>query len=486
MIATQLSRSKHPSSLLRIAAGLLAITVLASACAGGSDDPRPLPGSGGVTGNGGRGEAGKGGNAAAGGSSGLGGATSSGGGGQVGGDAGSDGAPSVPGGDAGLPTSDGRAMEVRETGAAEAPLPATALGVNDVSYLFPLPKTVAEINNLLAVDPKIAGPTLLTDAMMTTALKEGFFVLGGDGFRSELRVVGLRLDPCAAVTAVPDPATCRSEVRLVAQPVRGSGGVVSTTDIAMHLLYQVTRADLDALLAGLLALKPGNENLSALPLGPHPLMVKQGLAGAFAKGTNALILKHVAPAKLLKVATMSVSREPDEWDFVQFEVRAGNLIAQNIAGLHDAGNPSPRMFISITSLPGGRRYSSTPPDEAIGFPEALRTSTSVQQLSPEALKAALGRLGDIENPAKSSVEKVDCASCHFGIEARAFYEGLTKTKTTLSFVAPPGQNIVQSVPANGAPGNTRAFGYIDQKVSVSQRVINESARVADWFLRGVR
>ncbi|HEY0711769.1 MAG TPA: hypothetical protein VGF45_03790 [Polyangia bacterium] len=486
--------------MLPIAAGLLAVTLLAGACAAGSDNPGPAPGSGGVTGNGGRGEAaGKGGSTGMGGAGGVGEAAPSGGGGQAvgqggmvggtggtrGSDARSDGDPSVPGGDAALPAPDVRNTDVRETSSTDANL-ATAVGVNDVSYLFPLPKTVAEINHLLAVDPKRAGATLLNDAMMATALKEGFFVLGGDAFRSELRVVGLRLDPCAAVTAVPDQATCRSEVRLVAQPVRDFGGVVSTSDIAMHLLYQVTRADLDALLVGLLALKPGNENLSALPLGPHPLMVKQGLAGAFTKGVNALILKYVAPAKLVKVATMSISREPDEWDFVQFEVRAGNLVAKNIAGLDDASHPSPRMFISVGSIPGGRRYSFATADEAIGFPKALLTSTSVQQLSPEALKAAMGRLGDIENPAKSSVEKVDCASCHFGIEARAFYEGLTKTKTTLSFVPPPGQNVVQSVPATGAPGNTRAFGYIGQTVSVSQRVINESARVADWFARGLR
>ncbi|HEY0711234.1 MAG TPA: hypothetical protein VGF45_01075 [Polyangia bacterium] len=376
-------------------------------------------------------------------------------------------------------------------GGAKSPL-----GANDVSYLFPLPSVAAEIDALLAVDPKMVGPRFLTEAMMTTLLKEGGFTVQNTAneLRGLFRVVALRLDPCAGVTVVTNPAACRSEVRLVAQPLALENRTVQARDFAFHLLFQVSRAELDDLLRSLLALKALGQSLAGVALAPHPIMVREGLKGEFVKGVNALIVKHLAPSKLVKVALMTVGPTGDGtiWDFAQFVFQNGALVPKSIAGfVADNGHI---VQVSVNSredgrtnvIEKGRQYGLPTPDPKIGFPMALVDSDQATALSTDALKVGLQRLRIIEDPAQSSVDRVDCGSCHFGMQASTYYQKLLGTAVAATFVAPAGQNVEQSVPANGNGRNIRAFGYLDSQPVISQRVINESARVADWLSNGVR
>jgi hypothetical protein len=62
----------------------------------------------------------------------------------------------------------------------------------------------------------------------------------------DLRVVGLRIDPCFMHNW--GTATCQPQVRLVLQPLDGTGAI---GDDALHAIYNLDGAELDQLLDGL-------------------------------------------------------------------------------------------------------------------------------------------------------------------------------------------------------------------------------------------
>jgi hypothetical protein len=366
---------------------------------------------------------------------------------------------------------------------ADAGMP--SLGVNDVSYLFPLPKA-GEDGLLLRLDAVGASGALLPREVFA-----GHIQFLWEGFQREMaydwsRVIALRLDPCGGQTVVQSPASCRPEIRLSVQPLSGDDGMTSVIDAAVHLIYQVSRTTLDAMLSELLALKATSSlGVSQLPLGPHPIMVEQGLGGAFARGVNTSILKYVGVSTLSKFTFMGRGRNSTNWSFHLVENHdgvfsdapipaAGDTLVQ---GVNELGIPGPN---------GTRDTTVTPVDEANGYPRALWKSEEAKLLSAADLQVALGRLAKIEDPAKLSSLTLDCGSCHLTSNARTFYERLTGATTDanlVTFVSPPGQNTSRHDDTALSAQVVRAFGYLDKHVAISQRTINESARVADWLSR---
>ena len=106
-----------------------------------------------------------------------------------------------------------------------------------------------------------------------------------DAAFSNLRVVGMRIDPCfAALSPAADGVGCQNQLRLVVQEVVNG----TIYDSALHLFYAISREEVTQLVkvtAGLRqALKP-KRRLGQLQ--PHPIMVEQG-----PDGSRCLGLRH--------------------------------------------------------------------------------------------------------------------------------------------------------------------------------------------------
>jgi hypothetical protein len=350
-----------------------------------------------------------------------------------------------------------------------APTSGKRLGVNDVSYLFPLPKSTAEQNLLASLSA--SGPQ---GALLSETLFSNFDDIHAPeaGMYASSRVVSLRLDPCAGQTVVTAPATCQPQVRLVAEPISGT----FAEDAAVHLSYNVSRSELDAIVDELLALKASSSiDVSTRPLGPHPIMVEQGLAGPFAQGVVGIITKHLGEANLAKFTGFFVGiEEGNDWEFEQFVKTNGKFASPPIV-LNDAV-PGVEFFAEAAT--DGRQTSI---NQTSAYPSALLNSASVKGMPQATVIAALTRLAEIEDPAKESVTTVDCATCHLGINARSFYETFTGLSAALSFVAPAGQNISRVDQTQASGRALHAFSYHADQAEVAQRTINESARVADWL-----
>lgn len=100
---------------------------------------------------------------------------------------------------------------------------AAALDVNDVSFLFPLPATNANADDLLATDAKAAhGPLLsgesfkrLVSCAFPDPTEDATFPANGFDQQKNWRIVAARFDPCAK--SDPKDAVCNVQLRLVAQ-----------------------------------------------------------------------------------------------------------------------------------------------------------------------------------------------------------------------------------------------------------------------------
>jgi hypothetical protein len=338
-------------------------------------------------------------------------------------------------------------------GKAGAPSSSAKIGLNDVSYLFPLPKTDAELKSLLtfastgahgALFPRTIYDPIITHLTELTDAEESY---------QRSHVVAMRLDPCAAHLSAKPNEPCESEVRLTTELTDSPGGF---SDGGVHLVYRVEAAELSVMLSELLALKPtAFADLTAEPLGPHPIMKKEGLSGPFARGVKDVILKHVGGDRLIKVTTVIAGRSGNDWFFDQYEKQGKAFVATNIPTLNVASTG----FDEFAQPNSGGRDTQLHDIDPKGFPLELANSDSAKKLPPAKMKAALERLAALEDPNLYSSLSVECVSCHLTTSARGFYEQLTGTKVAPSYVAPAGLNLTRVDETELSGFNTRAFGY---------------------------
>ena len=367
--------------------------------------------------------------------------------------------------------------------------PATSVGhaceqqswtVNDVSLLFPLPADDTEAALLLGLSDAGGKGPLLPESVFEEHVQIPFGGLwegpGNHESYAATRILAARVDPCAE-SAGADGEPCVRELRLSAQPFQ-----FGDVDAALHLIYRLTDDELEQLVEGLRALQSHAEDGDAeAPLGPHPAMVRQGLAGPFAEELKALILDHAGSDNLVRVTAMQRGRNSTNWGFFLMDRDPST------GAYHRVPNPATggELLQGVDEIGGlgvgGSRHTTiTPLDPAVGYPATLLRSADVDTLSPDELQAALGRLASFEDPARHSAATLDCASCHLA-NARGFYEaftGITTDPELVTFASPEGQNTARADGTDLTGRSLRAFGYFEGEVAISQRAVNESATIA--------
>lgn len=371
---------------------------------------------------------------------------------------------------------------------AQLPPPTGPLGLNDVSILFPLPTRVSSPHTLRLSSPGNGGP------LLSRADFDRIPVFAEDPQPEleyeDFHVVGARVDPCfpdlAALTN--DPASCRRQIRLVAQPlVDGALAEPSTVaqDSAIHLLFDLDVASFDALVAVLVALREDRPSDPTEVLDVHPVLRSEGEGGSVGTALRALILEHAGPATLSKFTFMR-GDENFFWDFGGVKVEGESRTPIAIHGIEATEEADPyTQFIGFDFGP----VTVHPPTDHSRSMEVLFGERSSDVVGGEGFsftgtleeqRAAHEAAQRIENPRERHPENVDCASCHLAGPLRARFEE-TGGAGSDRFRFRSGFDLTLTTPAEfvGQPNRVRAFGYFHSSPSLSQRAVNESAAVAE-------
>lgn len=347
-----------------------------------------------------------------------------------------------------------------------------ALFSNDVSIMFSLPK--GRDKDLL-LSPTSAGekgellPKATFDKLPTLA--------PGGAAREDMRVVSLRIDPCFAGIGTPD-AECKNQLRLVLQPMsfEGAEESISAKDAAVHAFYSMDRAELTAVAKEILAAKQGARGSLKTALGVHPLVEKQGLAGAFATEVRAIVLRHAGKANLSRVTFMT--REPPrqgQWKFGGFDIAGARHTKMKIASLPN--DATEQVFTSFMRNGSAEPPVASPDDMSMFF-----RAFDAQGAPPEKVAKAYSAALRILNPTLHTPDTVDCVSCHTSTSARVFAEKSMNQKpdgNPANFTSRYNLSLSKS-PGSEQSENLHAFSYLGTELTISQRTANESAAVAEY------
>ncbi len=363
--------------------------------------------------------------------------------------------------------------------------------MNDLSVLFPLPATAAELaTGLRPTTPGVGG----------VLLPEAIFDQDGNGISigyDQLRAVAFRLDPCFAHTGpLTDRADCAAQLRIVFQNVsdRGHAGSadIEAQDSGVHAFYALTNDQFDAAVRDVVAARSasnGDADLGSLAV--HPILAREGLSGPFATELAAILPRYAGAGALVKMTTFvglleledaprANAIEPtDFWTFQGFAIASGGVTPERIPTLDEA------TTMSISS------ESGTPLEAAMN-PTA---TTTTNDLSPLLSASSLGRMTSmqkqaafdaalrVENPGTHSPNTIDCASCHLAQFAVQLVgepmAGLSAAGNANAFVPDAMIPVADLAPLTAlvqdSTINLHAFSYRGTGAMINQRVVNETA-----------
>lgn len=346
------------------------------------------------------------------------------------------------------------------------------LDLNDVSWLEPLPAP-SQRDALLSLESAGArGPLLPRD--LYDALPELVPDVTNAALHGELRVVGIRVDPCFPTDA--QNSGCIKQLRLVAQPLTFTP-LASTRDATLHLFYELSDGDWADVRATVNELKALSGRATVgLPLDVHPVLRSQGPGGPYATKLHALVTRLCGAQNLTRVAFMRLLQEDVAWRFGAFDVESGALVPDPIPRLNALTEQGVQEF-GNTAFRSGELQPG-----AVGDQLAVLLSEQEMRLTDDrTLQRALTSALRLENPHRSSPETADCGSCH--VVSRALRNAKRQRQVDLSahedaFHVDARFNVTRVDGIGDDPRALRAFGYFGDESALSQRTINESAEVA--------
>lgn len=360
------------------------------------------------------------------------------------------------------------------------------VGVDDVSFLYPLPRELRLRTSLLGADAAGARGKLLPSDIHEVLPPLDTIMPNGDGYHL-LRVVSVRLDPCFPGLGVADERECMNQARLVMQPVvletKGSG--LTTMDLAVHLFYTLTREELAGLLQELVDLRTASGiERSDGPVGVHRALAREGIEGGFANGLRSALLARIGRENLTRMTFMGVEQVGQAWRFGGFDIQGDELVPMKI----------PLMGVTEETfrnrdLDGATfSYASTGPvSPATDDIRLLFDPAALAAASDDQRRTAYRHALRIENPTLNSPVTIDCATCHITMAARRFAErthGLSSRGEIDLYQHPRGLSLEGATVER--TNELRAFGYFEARPSISQRTVNETAAVVEHVNAVVR
>jgi hypothetical protein len=341
--------------------------------------------------------------------------------------------------------------------------PRGALRNVDVTVIYPLPLPAQE-------DSLIAGGPLVKDVPVPE-LDERFPIASEAERRASLRVVALRVDPCAGET-MPASATCRPSLRLVIQSLRREGGVLVARDGAMHTFFKLSTGQFAAILDELRAARAAHAGDPETRLDVHPLLVSEGLAGAHAQRLRALVEKYTV--ELVRVTHFRrLAGAPVRWSF---------RIRDRSSGGGWSDSPIVTTGVSeqtLTTIAGGRWDADIAPRPG----HADDVTKMFKVAGREEMKTAFRAVVRALDPRAHSSETIDCASCHIAPDIAAFArttQNIFVDDDPAHFISPFSLTAATHDDATAiAFDDIHMLSYAGAALNVSPRVANETAAVLE-------
>ena len=377
------------------------------------------------------------------------------------------------------------------------------LAVNDISYLWPVPSTQEEVDQL------IDGESVWLDASFKAALevilkakvknafgdsKQIIFPPSADFHnRVTWKLVGFRVDPSAPSTDISVIKQFGSipQIRLIMQPVTFKANTVTVHDYTAHLAFNFTlnnsppflpdHQKFAAILGDLLELKEFLLAESPSISTNGQLRINPGLeqyVPDFSKKVESFLLKYISGKSPDIIAFMGIpDPQPEPWIFLEFNSASEILISEQ--SLHGQMF-SPLINVldgPVTPVPNNSNLETKPP---VGVSTAVLFKPNIDLNDPAVKGRSVPLIKDIPdiiaNPINSNVLNTDCFSCHS-----------ETTRRTLLKIAPTPYQF----DLDGTPGvepsmlpdtnyNVRNFGWyqlgVDKpKPAISMRAGNETA-----------
>ncbi len=366
---------------------------------------------------------------------------------------------------------------------------AQSWGMNEVSQLLPLPQ-IAEFDFLLRASDRAERGELLPNSVFRFLPPLTDQADQDQIYQHNLKVIGIRFDPCFSEGVTPQK--CRHQIRLVWQPLIMVGDHVTTLDTAIHTFHEFSDSEWSGILAELNLLFSEvrtNHRRSWLlsPLQIQPLILSEGYSGNYWKRLRALVLKSCGETNLIRVTAMTV-RMSRLWTFMGLDRTTNGWSLIHIPTL-DIERPVSQTFMitpegmeNLEEFAGGISY--LPKTEALWLRLASDSLRVKELQSRSELKSIIRRAIRLENPRLHNPGTADCVSCHLAQTVRLWGEknfgdwNWQKEFESDRFFE-SSRNLQNLSVRPFQIDRMRAFGYFGADPILSQRVIHETALVAD-------
>lgn len=356
--------------------------------------------------------------------------------------------------------------------------------MNDVAFLMPLPTNIDEAANLIGLETKgqhgDVMPVWLWDKMPT--LRTGML---RQEVKKELRLVGVRLDPCFREGQNAEASECQPQIRLVMQPVffDDEKRFVSTRDTAVHLFYKITADELSEFIANVQKLSHDmRDAFRDKPVDVFPLIEKNGYTSEIYRSFQALLLQHIGEFKLSRTTFMTVAGLDVQWTFGGFDVLSERVKSDIV--IPGTMGRIRQTITSDTSFPVPMFSNIVSAGKSVDNLTMFGAGASLLKQPSETQAAAIFALHRVENPQFHNPGTMDCISCHIATMARAWSieKGLPSAAASQhSYKAL--NNVFNASQANPRTSVLRAFGYFHNQTAISLRTLHEVDSTLRYFNR---
>lgn len=372
------------------------------------------------------------------------------------------------------------------------PISVQSLSLNDISYLWPVPKSADDVANLLNAATEIDGGAILSDEQFQQIISTAEKVAADSSSgmpktiifpnvtasdkklksRETWKVVGFRVDPSAPST---DPGVIKKfgsipQIRLILQPITVSAkGDIEVYDFSLHLPFSYAHMDgsifapdkkkFSAIVFDLIELKKYLLQSSSPVSTDGPLQTHPGLTQnikGFNDKVSSFLHKNLAQGNLNLISFMGLAPRPEPWVFFPMTLGINNQPKAQMLFVLDSKRPaSPPINGKNTNVDGSIGVTTAP----------LFLRDAGSKLNEPAINGHASPLNSdipdiIANPTLSNVLNTDCVSCH-SETTRRFALNIVSGKK-YAYSAPKIESLVLPVLLPKSIWNLRNFGWFSE------------------------
>ena len=406
---------------------------------------------------------------------------------------------------------------------AQAPGTTVRFDVNDVSFLWPVARTKAEAEALIAMDEKLpngenvwsadlftqvvtAAEKIETKASDERVVHIGFPDPAAFKDAHTWKVVGIRVNPSAL--GITDDSIKQfgslPGIRLIVQPVTLAGDVAKPHDFAAHLafMFLLPRPDgkrfpalpdetaFKEIVDDLTKIKALVEASHAPTAEEREMGVHPGfkLVPDFGKRLRDFVFKHVSRQHLFAISFMGLER-PEPWIFFPVRSQTDGTFLPGEGQMLTFRGGSPVFPAKAGEVSTALLFDKDDDDDAVKARLSDRAFPATT--NPELKELKVGEVADrIANPKFHHTLNTDCVSCHTETTRRQDLK-LPAAAAEIAYRRPDGISGVAKSVLPKDKWNVRNFGWglnffepdPSKKFAptVSQRAANEAADSAQFI-----